>query len=190
MYSCRQNRGGVRLNQWLNLITFLVSDPASKTFCCQHDFLMTWGLKEGGKTGWLETRQGDKHRTVFFYSFFLYRHVTQSDLSFPPRRSTVSFSITHILTDSSLRGRLYPDKTKPFSCLPDRIHSRRKTLWERSGGETQTYGGRSLLFMLLLDVFTLQPHAAAVICLTQTVSASYLYWSSLTVGRPSVILTV
>lgn len=98
------------------------------------------------KTGWLEKMQGDKHTGQYFILFPFFfctktKHPltgmltqTQSDLCFLPHCSIFSSSITHILTDSSpAGGRLYPNKTKPFCCLPDRIHWRRKALWEKRG---------------------------------------------------------
>lgn len=128
-----------------------------------------------------ETTHGGQYFVLFFCTKTQHpltgtRAQTQSDLCFLPHQSIFSSSITHIVTDSSPGGRLYPNKTKPFCCLQDMIHWRRKALWEKRGGEIQTsLAEREDHFLFPLDVFTLQPHVAAVMRLTRTASASYLY---------------
>lgn len=107
------------------------------------------------KTGWLEMMQGDKHRGQYFVLFFLYLFIftlkqTTHSLAcahkhkvifvFLSRCSIFPSSITHILTDSSPGGRLYTDKTKPFCCLPDRVHWKRKALWEKRGRDSDITG--------------------------------------------------
>lgn len=59
---------------------------------------------------------------------------------FHSRCSICPSSITHILTDSSPGGRLYTDKTKRFCCLPDRVHWKRKALWEKRGRDSDITG--------------------------------------------------
>lgn len=166
----------IRFNRWTNPVSVLICDAASKTFasiflCCQDVFLMACGLKGRVKTGWLETMQDDKHRGQYFVLFFLL-HKNKAPTHWHARTNTKWFlsSFPAVLFFPLPSLTFWLTVHRGVDCIPTR-QSRsavcQQGTLEKKGivGEKGArfrhhwrWEGGSRLFMLLLDVFTSQPH--------------------------------
>lgn len=156
-------------------------------FCCPHVFLMTRGLRGQVKTGRLKTRQRDRHRGQYFIVFcpkikaptHWHAHTNTKWFLLPSPPFYFSlFHHSHFDWQFTRGGDCIPTRRSRFAVCQTGYTGEEKHCGRKEGWDSDITGweGRSLLFMFLLDVFTLQPHVPAVMCLTRTVSGFYLYW--------------
>lgn len=182
--------------QWTHQeFTSLVCDSAFKVFallflCCQQVLPMT----EETSANWPGHRRRNLisrgHSLISFFHIKNKRnpltgepHKHKVIFIFLPHRSIFSSSITHILTDSSPRGGgtvCWQDRAALLFARQDAPE--KKGIVGEKGGEMQTsvvLRGRIVSLCVPAGCFhipTSRRALWALMCLTQTVSASYLYW--------------